>query len=150
MQGTPIELIAYLATLDSDKTYELKEVKKRRSMTQNAYYWAMLNKLARKLGMSDSELHLNMLREWGVCEVMSVSMRVPLQDYFRYYDVLRVDWENGEERRIIKVYKGSSAMDSAEFTHLIQGMREECEAQGIEVMTPEEVARLRFIEPQEG
>lgn len=144
MQGTPIECIAYLTGLDSDKRYEVKEVKRRRSMTQNAYYWQMLNQLARKLGMSDSELHLNMLREYGVCEVFSVSMGVPLDSYFRYYDVKRVDWESGEERRIIKVYKGSSEMDSSEFTHLINGMREECESQGIDVMTPEEIARLRF------
>ena len=150
MQGTAMQCIAYLTNLDPTKRYEVKEVRKRRSMTQNAYYWTLLNKLAHKLGMPESELHLNMLREWGVCEVMSVSLRVPLHDYFRYFDVLRVDWEAGEERRIIKVYKGSSQMDSTEFTHLINGMREECIAQGIDVMTPEEIARLRFIEPQEG
>lgn len=144
MQGTPLECIAYLTNLDPCKQYEVKEVKRRRSMTQNAYYWQMLNQLARKLGMPDSEVHLNMLREYGVCEAMSVSVSVPLDGYFRYYDVLRVDWEGGEERRIIKVYKGSSEMDSSEFTRLINGMRDECEAQGIDTMTPEEIARLRL------
>lgn len=148
MQGTPLECIAYLTSLDPGKTYEVKEVRKRRSMTQNAYYWSMLNQLARKLGMSDSEVHLNMLREYGRCEVVSVSTRVPLDDYFRYYDVVCVDWEGGEERRVVKVYKGSSLMDSAEFSCLVNGMREECEAQGIDVMTPEEIARLGFVEPQ--
>lgn len=150
MQGTPIECIAYLSGLDPEKTYEVKEVRRRRSTTQNAYYWAMLNQLARKLRMPDSEVHLNMLREYGRCEVMSVGMHVPLDDYFPYHDVLHVDWEGGEERRIVKVYKGSSQMDSAEFSHLVDGMREECEAQGIDVMTPEEIARLRFVEPRKG
>lgn len=144
MQGTPLECIAYLTNLDPNKRYEVKEVKRRRSMTQNAYYWLMLNQLARKLGVPDSEVHMNMLREYGACDVLSVSVSVPLNDYFRYYDVLRVDWEGGEERRIIKVYKGSSTMDSSEFSHLINGMREECESQGIDVMTPEEIARLRL------
>lgn len=148
MQGRPLELIAYLTGLDPDKTYEVKEVRKRRSMTQNAYYWVLLNKLARKLGMPDSEVHLNMLQEYGQCDVLSVGMNVPIGDYFKYYDVISVDWEGGEERRIVKVYKGSSVMDSAEFAHLINGMREECEAQGIDVMTPEEIARMRFV--QEG
>ena len=148
MQGTPLECIAYLTGLDPDKTYEVKEVRRRRSLTQNAYYWAMLNQLARKLGMPDSEVHLNMLRDYGVCEVMSVGMHVPLSDFFKYHDVMHFDWEGGEERRIVKVYKGSSAMDSAEFSRLVNGMREECEAQGIDVMTPEEIAKLRFVEPQ--
>lgn len=146
MRGRPHQCIAYLRECDSSKTYEVKEVRKRRSITQNAYYWAMLNKLARSLGMSDGETHLNMLREYGVCDVMSVGMEVPLDDYFKYYDVLSVDWADGEERRIVKVYKGSSRMDSAEFSRLINGMREECEAQGIDVATPEEIARMRFVE----
>ena len=150
MQGTPMECIAYLSGLDPVKRYEVKEVRRRRSTTQNAYYWAMLNQLARRLRMPDTEVHLNMLREYGVCEVLSVGMSVPLGDYFPYHDVLFVDWEGGEERRVVKIYKGSSQMDSAEFAHLVNGMREECEAQGIDVMTPEEIARLRFVEPRKG
>lgn len=148
MQGSPLECIAHLTGCDPEKRYEVKEVKRRRSMTQNAYYWAMLNKLARKLRMSDSEVHKNMLRDYGRCEIMSLSLSVPVDDYFKYYDIVGVDYEGGEERRIVKVYKGSSRMDSSEFSCLIEGMREECETQGIEVMTPEEIARLRFMEPE--
>lgn len=148
MQGTALECIAFLAGVDPGKRYEVKEVRKRRSLTQNAYYWSMLNQLARKLGMSDSEVHLNMLRDYGVCEVLSVGMNVPIEDYFKYFDVMGIDWDGGEERRIVKIYKGSSQMCSMEFSCLINGMRDECETQGIDVMTPEEIARLRFIEPQ--
>lgn len=148
MQGTLYECIAYLTECDPAKRYEVKEVKKKRSLTQNAYYWAMLNKLARKLQMGDSEVHLNMLREYGQCEVLSLSAEVPPADYFKYFDELGTDWIDGEERRLVKVYKGSSRMDSSEFTHLIDGMREECIAQGIDVATPEEIARMKFIEPE--
>lgn len=148
MRGRPYQLIAWLSQADEDKLYEVKEVRKRRSLTQNAYYWSMLNQLARALGMSDSELHLNMLREYGVAEVMSLSMKVPAHDYFDYCDVVSTDFYDGEMRQIVKVYKGSSRMDSAEFTRLIQGMREECELQGIDVMTPQEIAQMRFIEPK--
>lgn len=148
MRGTPRECIVFLAECDQEKSYEVKEVKRKRSLTQNAYYWAMLNQLARRLRMGDTEVHLNMLREYGVCEVMSVSLAVPVADYFEYYDDLGIDYIDGEERRTLKVYKGSSKMDSAEFSRLIDGMREECEAQGIDVATPEEIARMRFIEPE--
>lgn len=48
---------------------------------------------------------------------------------------------------IVRVMKGSSQMDSAEFSRLVNGMREECESQGIPVMTPAEIAALRFVEP---
>lgn len=152
MQGSAYECIAYLVEIaekerysaEGEKRYEVKAVKPRRSLTQNAYYWVMLNKLARKLQMPDSEVHLNMLREYGVCEVMSLSINVCLGDYFKYYDTLSVDYRDGEERQIVKVYKGSSHMTSSEFTHLIEGMREECELQGIDVLTPEEIAKLEY------
>lgn len=147
MIGSLSECVFYMTNCGAEKQFEVKEHKKRRSLTQNAYYWAMLNKLARALRTSDSDLHKQMLRDYGVCWVDSVAMHVPLDAVFDYYDVIGVDAINGEERRIVKVYKGSSRMDSAEFTRLIDGMRYECELQGIDVMTPDEIARLRFVEP---
>lgn len=147
MIGSLSECVFYMTKCGAEKQFECKEHKKRRSLTQNAYYWAMLNKLARALRTSDSDLHKQMLRDYGVCEVMSLSLSVPLEDYFSYFDVVGMDYAEGEERRIVRVYKGSSRMDSAEFTRLIEGMRYECELQGIDVMTPEEIARLRFVEP---
>lgn len=146
MRGGPSKLIAWLREADPSKTYEVKEVRKRRSLTQNAYYWSMLGKLAAALGMPESEVHLGMLREWGVSQVVSLDDRVPCGDYFRYFDV--VGHDPLMERNIVKVYKGSSRMDSAEFSRLVNGMREECEALGIDVATPEEIARMRFVEPE--
>lgn len=138
MQGTAMECIAFLTRCEPSKRYEVKEARKKRTLTQNAYYWSMLNKLAAKLQMPDSEVHLNTLRDWGTSETFLVQEQVPLDAYFRYYDVLRRLGASVE----VRVYKPSSQMDSSEFTHLVQGMREECKAQGIDVMTPEEIASL--------
>lgn len=151
MKGTPFECIQWLASQDPNGMYEVTEAKKRRrrSLTQNAYYWVMLNKLAAKLRMSDSELHKNMLREYGVCDVFSILDTVPIDGYFRYYDVIGTGWANGRKFKHVKVYKGSSHMDSAEFTRLIDGMREECVLQGIDVMTPSEIAEMRWVEPND-
>lgn len=147
MIGSLSECVVFMTECGAEKQFECKEHKKRRSLTQNGYYWAMLNELARALRTSDSDLHKQMLRDYGVCEVMSLSLSVPLEDYFSYFDVVGMDYVEGEERRIVRVYKGSSRMDSSEFTNLIDGMRYECELQGIDVMTPDEIARLRFVEP---
>lgn len=145
--GTVLECIAWLTERDSDKRYEVREVRRKRSLTQNAYYWVMLNKLARKLRMPDHELHKNMLREYGTYEVFSVLEDVPLKGYFRYYDVIGRGVAGGRVFKHVKVYKGSSHMDSAEFSRLIDGMREECVAQDIDVATPQEIASMRWTEP---
>lgn len=144
MKGSPEECIAYLRNCDPENMFEVKLCRRQRTITQNGYYWWMLNKLASALGYGDSEVHLHMLREYGVCEVFIIKDFVPLDDYFKYYDVLRRVGDALE----VRIYKGSSRMDSAEFSRLIDGMREECMAQGIDVMTRDEISRLRFVEPE--
>lgn len=146
MQGTPKRLIQWLLEQPAEKTYQVKEVRMRRTLTQNAYYWTLLNKLAARLGMGDFETHCNMLRDYGVCSVFSVRDDVPFESYFKYCEEIGTGEANGQRFRHIKVYKGSSQMDSAEFTRLLHGLIEECEAQGIPTMTPAEADALRFVE----
>ena len=150
MRGTALECISWLASQEPTKLFEVSEEtpKKRRSLTQNAYYWVMLNKLAAKLRMPDSELHKNMLRDYGVCDVFSILDNIPIDGYFRYYDVIGHGYANGRRFKHVKVYKGSSQMSSAEFTRLIDGMREECVLQGIDVATPQEIAEMRWVSPE--
>lgn len=146
MIGKPQEIIGWLFRQDRDKLFEVKERKRKRSLTQNAYYWVLLNQLARALDYPDSEVHGYMLREYGVCQVFSVREDVPIEGYFRYYDVIGRGMANGQWFKHIKAYKGSSEMNSTEFTHLLNGLREECVAQGIQVMTPAEIAQLTYVE----
>lgn len=147
MRGTALECIQWLASQEPTKRFEVSEAtsRKRRSLTQNAYYWVMLNKLAAKLRMSDSEVHKNMLREYGSCDVFSILDEVPIEGYFKYYDVIGHGYANGRRFKHVKVYKGSSQMSSAEFSRLIDGMREECVLQGIDVATPQEIAEMRWV-----
>ena len=146
--GKPRELVVWLMGQDQDKSFVVKEYKPRRSLTQNAYYWAMVNQLSRVLGISDSETHKQMLREYGVCDVVLLRADVKAGDFFEYYDEFDAGFIKGIPYKQVKAYKRSSRMDSAEFSALIDGLRFECEQQGVPFMTPEEVARLRFVEPE--
>ena len=150
MKGTALECIAWLASHEPTKRFEVIEEgsKKKRSLTQNAYYWVMLNKLAAKLRMPDSEVHFNMLRDYGVHDVFSILDEVPIDGYFKYYDIIGKGTANGRLFKHVRVYKGSSQMNSTEFSRLIDGMREECTLQGIDVATPQEIAEMKWIEPR--
>lgn len=149
MRGKLYECIAWLANQDPDKTYEVNEVKRRRTLTQNAYYWVMLNKLAAKLRLPDHEVHLHMLRDYGVHEVFSVLDDVPIGGYFKYYDIIGKGYAGGRLFKHVRVYKSSALMNSSEFSRLIDGVREECVLQGIDVATPQEIAAMRWVEPSE-
>ena len=146
--GTPRELIAWLLDQPQDKVFEVKERRNRRSLSANAYYWAMLNKLARKLRISVTECHKQMLREYGVSDVVLLRADIDPGDYFTYYDLYDAGVIKGNRYKRVTAYKRSSHMDSKEFSGLIDGLRFECEQQGIPFMTPEEVARLHFEQPE--
>lgn len=126
--------------------YEVKVWRSKRSLDQNAYYWALLGRLGQRLGYASDELHKHMLREYGVYDAFTVRADVPIGDYFRYWDEVGVGEADGVRYRHIRAFKGSSEMDSAEFSRLLNGVIQECQQQGIETMTPQEAARMKWIE----
>lgn len=147
--GKPHEVVQWLMAQDRDRTFTVKERREKRSLTQNAYYWALNGKLADKLRMSRDEMHFHLLKGYAPCEVMTVLKTVPLEDYFKYAEVFAEGHLNGKEYNHVRIYKGSSKMDSAEFARLLDGTIQECEQQGIQTMTPAELAKLEFVEPKE-
>lgn len=146
--GRPQEVVVWLMGQDAEKVFEVKERRKRRSLTQNAYYWALNDELASVLRMDRMELHFNMLKGYAPCEVMSVLESVPLDDYFEYYEVFAHGHLNGKDYKHVRIYKRSSRMDSAEFARLLDGMVQECEQQGVQTLTSAEIAELDFVEPR--
>lgn len=131
---------------DAEKLYEIKEKKSKRSLTANAYYWSLLNQLASVMRFSSEEVHFMMLKRYSVCEVVSVRSDINVDGYFRYYEAIGQSDLDGKEFTHYKIYKGSSDMDSKEFSILLDGLIRDCEEQGIPVLTPDEVAKLKYIE----
>lgn len=146
--GSARDIIQWLLGQDMDKTFTVKERKRKRSLTQNAYYWVLNDKLASKLRMGRDELHFLMLKRYAPCEVLTVLKKVPLAEYFKYAEVFADGVLNGKEYNHVRIYKPSSSMDSAEFARLLDGTIQECEQQGIQTMTPAELAKLEFVEPK--
>ena len=145
MIGNAQAIIAWLFEQDKGKIFEIKEKKKKRSLTANSYYWSLLNQLASVMRMDNQECHFLMLRRYGQYEVVSIRSDVSLHGYFKYYEEIGKGTANGKEFTHYKIYKGSSQMDSKEFAILLDGVRSECEELGIPTLTPSEIAQLKFI-----
>lgn len=145
MIGNAQAIIAWLFEQDKQKIFEIKEKKKKRSLTANSYYWSLLNQLASVMRMDNQECHFLMLKRYGQYEVVSIRSDVSLHSYFKYYEEIGKGKVNGKEFTHYKIYKGSSQMDSKEFAVLLDGVRSECEEVGIPTLTPSEIAQLKFI-----
>ena len=145
MIGNAQAIITWLFEQDKQKIFEIKEKKKKRSLTANSYYWSLLNQLASVMRMDNQECHFLMLKRYGQYEVVSIRSDVSIHGYFKYYEEIGKGTVNGKEFTHYKIYKGSSKMDSKEFAILLDGVRSECEEVGIPTLTPSEIAQLKFI-----
>lgn len=146
MLGTAETLVKWLFNQDRNKLFEIKEHKKKRTLTQNAYYWALVNEIANHMKLSKEEVHYRLLKDYSQVALITIKSNIDIKGYIRYYEFEREADINGIKFNVYKVYKGSSEMDKKEFNVLLDGTIQEAKQLGIPTLTPSEIAKLRYIE----
>ena len=133
----------------------VKQFREKRTITQNAYYWKLLEELKNVLRIGDDEAHVLMLQRYGqiaedengnkiIFSLMSHIAPVGILKYSKELGkkTLNVDGKDVEFTHY-KALKGSSEMSTLEMSILIDGLISECKEVGIETDTPEELERLK-------
>lgn len=129
-------------------TCELKKLYKKRSLDANAYFWVLADKLAEATRISKEEVYRHCVRDIGGNTITVCVME-------KVVDKLRQGWEKNGLGWICDVvpsklpgcknvilYYGSSTYDSKQMARLIDNVIQDCEAVGVETMTPDKVALL--------
>jgi len=145
MEGKPLQIINWLYNQDKDKIFEIKEYKQKRSLNANAYAWQLITKIGNELRKSKEEVYLQMLKDYGQSEIISVLSHINPAGYFKYYEKIGIGIINEKEFTHYKIYKGSSEFDTKEMSIFIDGIVEEAKNLGIETMTPNEIERLNSL-----
>lgn len=145
MIGKSEKIIQWLFQQDRNKIFEIKEKRKKRSLSQNSYCWELIGKIADVNNLSKEEVYLNMLKHYGQSEIISMLSSINPNGYFKYYEVIGTGIVNNKEFTHYKIFKGSSEYDSKEMTIFIDGIIQESKNLGIETMTPQEIAMLKVI-----
>jgi len=144
MIGTITELIPKMLGLDSKKVYKLKEYKEQRNKLQNAKYWKLVGKLAMTLDLSIEEVHFNLLKNYS----QRYQICIPANEFPRgieYHEKKSSFIKNDIEFNVYYVYVPSHELNTKEFAYLLNGLCEECREQGIETLSPNELAELKSI-----
>ena len=131
----------------NDKPHDLiiKLHREKRSLTANAYFHALANKLAAMIWVDNDEMKRELVREYGTIATrdgIPVTITIPKgdkpEDYYPY-----CEWAGADEFTDTYVlYKQTSGMNTAEFARLIDGTIERCKEVGIETLPPAELERL--------
>lgn len=134
----------------------VKPYRKKRSLDANAYYWVLLSKLAKVIGISKNRMHNMMLQRYGQAFVVDGSMvYLPIPDteeaeekmlesstfHLKLTSQVK-EGKDGVMYRTYKLLRGSSDYNTQEMAELINGLVMECKDVGIETMPEEEIKRM--------
>ena len=140
---------------DSKLANTVKKYRKKRSLDANAYFHALVGKIADRLIISKAHAKNILISKYGQPQLlddgsaMIYKTNAPVE-YMHELETLhsipvKFGVENGKEVVFYKIYRGSHTYDSKEMRDLIQGTVADAKELGIETLTPDELARMTAL-----
>lgn len=127
-----------------------KKWRKKRSLDANAYFWVLAGKLAAKLGTTTTEVYRQYIREIGDNFEILPMRNDAVETFRRAWQLHGMGWicdSLGDSKLTgytnLCCYYGSSTYDTAQMSHLIDLIVQDCKEQGIETMTPDEIEIMK-------
>lgn len=150
MVGTIEQIIQYLFKQDKTKKYEVKEVKKKRSINANNYFWKLLQELCELQNLDTIEEYKKRVKELGIFRRFRIETRdvktfkIMWQDkgIAWFCEIADTEYIGNIEFKIINAYYGSSSFNSKQMSRLIDGVVQDCQAVGIETKPKTEIDSL--------
>ena len=135
----------------SDKDIRLRAVqwRRKRSLDSNAYFWLLATRLAEVRGTTLTYMHNWLISEYGQVD-MDIKTII-MDDEIEWTEVTAMHLrptpatrvlDNGKLYRVYYVMRGSHTYDTKEMSRLIEGTIQDCKAEGIETLPPEEIERM--------
>lgn len=162
--GTALDIVTFLMGDGTDKKaiYDLTlhQEKKSRTLSQNNYYWQLLEKIAVKTHVAKAVIHNTNLRHLGlVLRISDKPVYILLPDTEKaekealnattYHLAPRSETKLGTDGKMYRWYvmlRGSSDMCVSEMSALVDFAVQDAKSLGIEVLTPNELEHIRQLE----
>lgn len=146
----PDEIVNFFGKLKANVDYDMTARERaKRSLNANNYHWSLVNKLADALGISNYEVHNQLLCDYGedwldeglqpTYILMKDDDRYRKSETVHYRPTEHVECRNGVDYRWFVLLLPSHLMDKKQMSRLLQGTISECEQVGITTRTPEEI-----------
>lgn len=136
----------------------LKIFRKKRTLTQNGYYWQLIGKVSDKTGLSGARLHNELLRKhphpviddrtmttwcWWLEDTEENWIKTLEDEKNHLYPTSEFD---AEGKRKYMLLRGSSDYNTEEMGVLLDSLIERAKEYGVETKTPDELAHMRQME----
>ena len=132
---------------------EIKKWHKGRSLSANAYFHVLVNKIASVLRTSDEEVKQRLAVEYGTVAtaedgspyVVQIPASADIGAFYPYHRLYRTIERNGTTWHCYLLYKHTHTMDSTEMARLIDGTVSEAKALEIETLPPDDIKALEAM-----
>lgn len=140
-----IEMLKPVDTHVGEKV-DLKKHVEKRSLNANNYFHKLCDELRQKLRISFATCKNMLITSYGQLDYLdddpvTIRTNVP-PEKMQEQEVLHCRLVDVEDEFIYQVYRGTHTYNTHEMSILIDGTISECQLQGIETMTPDELKRL--------
>lgn len=128
-------------------TVKLAKFARKRSQDANAYCWALIGKLARKLNVPKNDIYKELIREIGDYDIVCIKDEAA-PSLRKAWEGKGLGWQTEETLSKFDGYTnvllwyGSSSYNTLQMSKFIEFIQQECTIQGIEIRSEEEVAAL--------
>lgn len=130
---------------------EIKQYREGRTLTANAYFWKLTHDLSEKLHIDPIEIYREYIRQLGICKMIEIN-DAAVDTFMHSWSLHGVGWlcevldeSDHDGFKIIRAFYGSSVFNKAQMARLIDLVVFDCQEQGIETKTPEEIAKLKSL-----
>lgn len=149
MVGKRDQIVVWIMNQPDDKIYECREKPKKRSLSANAYFHVLCQKVAEKTDQSLYEVKNQVIADHGQTdtELGTIILRDDVD--WRKFETLHVhpttatrELDDGRLYRVYYVMRGSHTYNTKEMARLIDGIVQEAKAVGVETLTPRELEQM--------
>lgn len=132
-------------------TAKVSKTRQKRSLDANAYFWALVDKLAEATGVDVREVYRNLVRDVGGNSYIVPVKEIAADHFIGIWEQNGLGWvcdklgacRNTPGYVNVKCYYGSSAYDTAQMSRLIDLAVQECWQQDIETLPPDALNELK-------
>lgn len=144
-------ILEFVANLDEDGDFELSidKVKAKRSNDANRYFWQLVGQLSAKINVSPEDIYRTYIKDIGGNYQVVPIREDAVDTWLSVWRSKGIGWQceiigDSKLRGYTNVicYYGSSTYDTRQMSRLIELCVADCKEQGIETMTPSEMALM--------
>ena len=128
----------------ANNEYELKAVKKKRSLSANGYAWVLMDRIAAALKITKEEVYRKAINDVGVFTEIKVKDADAARRFKQIWQANGLGWlTKTVNDTTVYAYYGSSTYDTAEMARLIDYIVDEAKRLHIETLPPEKLEIMK-------